>query len=269
MKIQELRLIGCVRLLKGGSTKPILIRAYDENNDIKLYVLKTFSDRHVTSNFSVAKEILACELANIFDLPVPEYGLINFNHSLLDEFLSKDEIDTIDLGYKFCSEYLPIGPIYSSLTKYSYLKQYDIENIFAFDNLIMNIDRGGHRNKPNLLVGDQDFLMIDHELIFHFFDENCENKNFNYENVFESFKTYNNHIFYPHLNKLSANKKKLLFDEFIELLRYTNFNSLNNVFNELDKFNVNYSGKRHIFAYLNWAKTNFNLFREILLSRIQ
>jgi hypothetical protein len=38
--------------------------------------------------------------------------------------------------------------------------------------MIFNSDRGGYRNKPNLLVDEDGFILIDHELTLHLLDDN-------------------------------------------------------------------------------------------------
>ncbi len=199
---------------------------------------------------------------------MPDYGLINFDHSILSDFFAKDEINSLDEGYKFCSEFKPIGPVFSPLTKFRYLKSYDIENVFAFDNLILNVDRGGPRNKPNLLIGDSGFLLIDHELILPFINGIEEGMDFSFKQKFNSFSQYQRHIFYHSLKKTKAIEKEYLFDEFIEMLRYENFEMLKDLFNELERFNIEFGEKNNIFAYFDWVKSNLDFIQKQLVERI-
>lgn len=146
-------------LNKGGSTKPWLVSCIDtELNSFEetACVLKLFSPAHVNDTNCIAKEFLCNELATQFDLSVPEPYFINpFDKDFLatlDTAIKKD-IDTRFKGLSFASRLIP-ATILNPDVKSSNYDIHDCAMVFAFDCLILNQDRGGYRNKPNLLVDD-------------------------------------------------------------------------------------------------------------------
>ncbi len=112
----------------------------------------------------MAKEILVSELSKSFSLSTPEFGIIKLDQAALSIVYEPSRIEILDTGYKFCSKFAEPGyAIFSHIISSGYLRDYDVENLFAFDVIIHNIDRGGKRGKPNLLINDKDLLLIDHE----------------------------------------------------------------------------------------------------------
>jgi len=266
--MQELRLNNFVDIIKGGSSKPVLINAFDENGIEKTYVMKTYKKKFVKENFSVAKEIIITFLAKEFDLPIPEYGVIKIDNKELITFYSDAEIKLLDNDYKFCTEYHEGYVIMSSLASNKLLKEYEIENLFAFDNLIMNVDRGGFRNKPNLLLNDDDMMLIDHEQTLAFINSFENIKDVNHFNTFNNFY-YQNHIFWNTLKNINNTRKVHLFEEFIEILRLLNIDKLNLIFDKMDYFGIVYGDKSLIFAYLYWAKQNYSYINKVLIDRLR
>lgn len=264
--MQELRLTGFDSVIKGGSTKPILINAINEDNVEKAYVMKTYSSEYEKQNFSLAKEIFITHLAGEFDLPVPVCGVIKIDNNDLKKFYTEEEINKLDKGYKFCTEYHPGYVIMNSIVSQKHLNDYEIENLFAFDNLIMNTDRGGFRNKPNLLLKDNEMLLIDHEQTLAFINGFAQNE-VNYHNTFINYY-YKNHIFWATLKRIKGQKKAHLFDEFTEVLRMLNIEKLKSVFDKLDFYGIGYGEKNIIFAYLYWAKNNSDFINKALLNRL-
>lgn len=260
-----LQLVSIKGLLpKGGSTKPLLIEASDINGNIKPYVLKIYKEKHVTEDYSVAKEILANEIAKEFDLPVPNYGVINFDHKLLKDYYPKEYISLIDRGNKFCSEYLEGFQIFNPYAKNHVLKDYDLGGVFAFDNIILNTDRGGFRNKPNLLVNDDGFLLIDHELTMFFYSQKV-NDNIDFKGKFCAY-FFRKHIFYDLLKK--KRNKDDLFEESVEHLRNFDLSKIDAIFAGLDNFNIRNKGKDNCYYYFKWLKDNNNFVFNTLKQRI-
>ncbi|APY07175.1 hypothetical protein BWZ20_02140 [Winogradskyella sp. J14-2] len=264
MNIKELKLVAIRKEQIGGSTRPLIIDAEDEDSNISSYVLKLYNKKSITQNFAVAKEILILELAKEFDLPVPDYGIINFDHKYLTSYFDEKYIENLDSGYKFCSKIVDGVVIFNPLVKNTYLQDYDIENVFAFDNLILNIDRGGYHNKPNLLVNDEDFVLIDHELTLPFYSH-PQSSNINYWNTFMTYNC-NNHIFLKFLKKMK--KTELIFDEFQIHLDNLNLTIFDDIFDNFDKFNINNSGKNACLDYFKWAKLNNVKIVRLLNNRI-
>jgi hypothetical protein len=259
--MQVLKLVSIDGLAAGGSSKPLLITAVAEDKKAKQYVVKLFKTDNIEQNYSVAKEIFINELAKEFALSVPDYALIKIRKEDILNFyegsgteLTDDELDRInklDNGYKFCSEFMGQYLIFSPLVSLPFIKDYDIENLFCFDNLVLNVDRGGYRDKPNLLINDREILLIDHELTLPFINNTSENPN--YHNYIRNYQ-YERHILTRHLRALRS--KDNLFVEFFESLRYIRIDKFNTLFDEMDDYKINYGDRNKIFAYLNWAKTN-------------
>ena len=180
------------------------------------------------------------------------------------EYYDKQELEKIDNGYKFCSEYHGQHLIFNPLVSLSYIKDYDIENLFAFDNIIINTDRGGFRDKPNLLINDTNILLIDHEQTIPFINNLSEDPN--YFNYLKNYP-YERHILTKHLKGLRL--KNNLFTEFFEMLKVININRFNVVLDNLDKFGVKYGDRDKIFAYLNWVKNNRTFINNHLIGIIK
>ncbi len=266
--MQVLELSNYEDIIKGGSSQPILITAFDDGGICKPYVMKTYKKKYIEENFSVAKEILIIELAKEFDLPVPNYGIIKTDNKDLKSFYDQEHIDLLDDGYKFCTEYYEGYVIVSAVASSKFLKDYETENLFAFDNLIMNVDRGGFRNKPNLLIQDEEMLLIDHEQTFPFINSFPNNSTINFHSIFNNFY-YQNHIFWNTLKKRQKAKKEMLFEEFMEVLKNLNIEKYRAIFAEMDKYDIRYGEINTIFAYLYWCKNNCNYIKKVLIDRLK
>lgn len=265
--MQILKITNIRGILKGGSTKPLLITAINDSNEEVPYVMKSYKEKNVEINFTIAKEILISELAKKFDLPVPAYGLVKVSNFQLSKFYTAEEINNIDNGYKFCTLYKEGALVANNELNKKYLDAYDYSKLFAFDNLIMNSDRGGFTNKPNLLYTDNKMILIDHELSLPFYNSNNESE-INFYNSFNVFFS-KKHIFWISLNNLPKKDKEYIFEEFIEILRTMNFDFLNFIFEEFDKYNIAYGNKDVIFSYLYWAKNNFLHIQRTLNQKIK
>lgn len=250
--MQILKLVSIHDFIQGGSSRPLLITAVNHEGIIKQYVMKLYKTDWVEQNYTVAKEVFISELAKEFNLSTPNYGLIKVDDEMLLDFFIQEEIDAFDKGYKFCSEFMgQYTPVEKNLISLPFIKQYDIENLFCFDNLIFNVDRGGYRNKPNLLINDEEFLLIDHEQTLPFI--NNSEKEVNY---YLYIKHYQHQLHITSNFFKSLRKKDNLFDEFFESLRLINVNKYHQLFDDMDEVNIQYGNREKIFSYLNWAKTN-------------
>lgn len=134
----------------------------------------------------------------------------------------------------------------------------------------MNLDRGGYRNKPNLLVDDDGFILIDHELTFNFIDSEND---LSFNKIIEVFHSnswlsfYQKHVFFSSLKNYRGVKKNL-FDTFDESLRTININSILELIDELERFKVQMGNIHLLVDYLKYLKQNSNQFRNILLGLI-
>ena len=259
-----LQLVTIGGIIIGGTTKPLNIIALDERGNPSKYIMKVFTQRQIHQGISVAKEIICSELAKQFDLICPSYGIINFAHDEFIDIYDIERLNSLDLGHKFCSKFVEQSAIFNPLVTNSFLKDYEVANIFAFDFLVYNIDRGGVRNKPNLLINDANLILIDHELTFPFVDHS--NNLIDYE-VYLANYPYQNHILIKHLKSLR--EKEAIFDEFLEMLKHLNINVLNAIFDEMDEFNIPYVERQKFMTYFAWAKNNVTIFERYLKGMIR
>lgn len=247
--MQILKLVNIDGFIDGGSSKPLLITAVNELGKVNQYVMKLFKKSYVDQNFSVAKEILISELAKEFNLNVPNYALIDIDHNLLIDYFDKDELEKLDLGYKFCSEFNGQYVIFNPLVSLQFIKYYDIANLFAFDNVIINSDRGGFRNKPNLLVNDDEILLIDHEQTLPFINNSYSNPN--YFTYLQNYP-YQRHLVITHLKSLRL--KNGIFDEFLEMLKQLNIEKFIIIFDKLEVLNIKFGERDDFLLFLDWLK---------------
>lgn len=258
----------------GGSTKPWRIVAIpygDAVLDETAYVVKIFSDKNVQQGNSIGKEFICNLLAGEFDLGVPEAGIINPYDEEFYNTLTPTEQDVLSKkfqGMTYCSK-LTNGILVNEQLRGSF-NIHDCATLFAFDCLILNVDRGGHRDKPNLLVDDDGFILIDHELTLNIIDDE-DGKAFS--KLVENFNvgswpgTYQKHLFFSLLRSYKGSKKNL-FDTFEEGLRFLNIDKIQSNLNELQNEGISVGASDILISYLRLLKQNSHKFRNILLGLI-
>lgn len=260
----------------GGSTKPwrvVAIPEGEESLEEGAYVVKTFTPVQDRQAHSIAKEFIGNALAAQFDLNVPEAFIINLHDEDFKSTLNDEILKVLSLkheGYTFASRLLNNATIINEEVRGNSFAISDCATLFAFDCLVVNIDRGGYRNKPNLLVDDEGFFLIDHELSIPFIDgENDESLNGLieklYSNTWPDF--YQRHLFYARLKTFKGSKKNL-FDTFEELLRNLDINSVRKLITELADYGISMGQIDLLIAYLSTLKQNAARFRNILLGII-
>jgi len=259
-----LQLVQIHKTLEGGSSYPLLVTAVDSSGTLKKYVLKLFKNTDVCNSFSTAKEIIACELAKEFNLITPDYGIINFDHNLLEPFYTTEHLTHLYKGYKFCSEYVSNSVLYNGGLSKTFNDNYDIANLFAFDNIIINVDRGGFRNKPNLLINDDNIFLIDHEQTLPFINDQYNNPNYYIYTINYQYKL---HVAFDYLNR--QRNKDGYFDEFIEMLTYFEPKKILHTFELLDKYNIPYGDKYYFHEYFIWLKTKKDFIYKSLNQRFK
>lgn len=262
--MEPLRLVSIGEVMKGGTTKPVNIIALNNSDVPTKYVMKVFTESQIAQGASVAKEIICNELSKQFDLNGPDYGIIKVDHNEFAGIYDAERIAMLHSGYKFCSEYLEGSAIFNPLVTNSFLKDYEVAMIFAFDLLVYNADRGGFRNKPNLLINDKGLYIIDHELTFPFIADGLEDVN--YERYLVNYP-YQQHILIGYLKSLR--NKNGLFDEFVEMLKVLNLNDLYSTFDFLEKFDITHVERQKFMHYFAWAKNNVAVFDRYLKAMIQ
>ncbi|MGN6640063.1 MAG: HipA family kinase [Mucilaginibacter sp.] len=260
---------------KGGSTKPWKIITINPDQDQPLeipYVLKLFTKNQVTQQNPIGKEFLCNFLASEFDLIAPECGVVRLSPTFLDT-LEKNQFNEFGhkyQGHTFASRLCTDAILYTENMPRSFpIKDY--VNIFTFDCLTFNADRGGFRNKPNILVDDDGFILIDHELTFFFSDGHSKKA---FEVVVENIEkntispfAYNKHVFYRVLKHYKGSKKNI-FDEARESLKNLNINAVNTYISNLEKYDIKVGSKVLIIDYLSYIKQNSDKYINILLGLI-
>lgn len=263
-------------LLKtGGSTKPwvvFAIRDGEQQPDETPYVVKLFTADNVKQQPCIAKEFIGNHLAGEFDLQVPHAGIIDLGSEDFQATLDPDTLKILSgkhVGTTFASR-LVDGTLVNDQLRNSFTNMIDLASIFAFDCLILNIDRGGIRNKPNLLMDDEGFILIDHELSLYLMDDRSGKAfhkvigNFN-KNTTEYL--YEKHLFYPRLKNYKGNKK-ILFNSFEESLKQLNLYGLKELLYNLNKSGIDIGASNFLIDYLRILKQDPTKFCKILLGII-
>lgn len=262
--MHPLKLIFINGKITESSNYPLEVWALDENNEKGRYYFKPFRQGSVNI-YPTAKEIIACELSVLFDLPTPSYSILDINKSKLSEHYTENELRKFYPGYKFCSKKLEQYVVFdSSVVSIGFLKEYEIINIFAFDFLIQNNDRGSRKGKPNLLINDDNLVMIDHELSLYFICSQPSIK-LDYETTLSLYRG-SDHVLYNNIKAIKI--KSHIFDKFCELLLNLDINALDNVFNGMDKFNIEYGDRLDYYLYFDWCKKNVEIVKKYLLASI-
>ena len=192
--------------LIGGSTKPLLLSVQTENGFDK-YVVKVFTNRQTFQYSPLANEVYSHFLAKGFDINTPDIALIHFGKDFVRTLPKdvkeriKNQNDSLFFGSKYHEGYVQYIPAKHHRT----FDSSDIELLFAFDVLIRNIDRRG--GKPNLLINNNNYLAIDHEL--------CLGINKTFDEYYSSYEWHfigglkgqrdRMHIFKDRLHRISKN----------------------------------------------------------------
>ena len=241
--------------IEGGSTKPILIEAVNNQDEIGQYVLKLFTKDQEQKNFSTSKEFISSLIASEFDVNSPECFVVQLHKSYVIDLYSEQELKNYDFNYHFCTKFIDGCVTFNPNSHNKFLSKYDFANVFAFDFLVLNMDR--ERRKPNLLIKDDDFYVIDHELTFPFYSRPRGVLENHTKQVFYSqMNAFNvsSHIFYHFMKK--QNKDESCFNEFEDNLRRLNFNKIQELFKDFSIFNILNEGINSLTDYLLWCKRN-------------
>ena len=260
---------------QGSSTKPWVVFAIERNDEFiqspQPYVVKLFSKKNVIQQPCIAKEFICNILAKEFDLITPDSGIINLHDKKFAKTLNRtnrNELFSKHQGLTFASKLhdgFIVNPNIMVTEDYEMMAR-----IYSFDCLVLNLDRGGQRNKPNLMICGEDFMLIDHELTFSFIDYNNKDTldiildNLNKLNFLHQFKS---HLFYKNLINYKGDKENI-FNTFIEYLKHININKINKVVEELRSNNISIKESHYLIEYLNAVKKDSEKFRLILIKSI-
>jgi hypothetical protein len=247
--------------MKGGRNRPWLLTVNTEEGEA-LFVTKFFAQRDIEQQNALSREIFTNVLASELGLAVPSMALITiddvFRSTLNDQL---HQLKSKHTKYAFGTEYIPGKKTYSPALLAKQLANYDIESIFAFDVLTLNTDR--RIKKPNILLDDKQYYLIDHEHTFSLsaIDLNAKNR--------VGLYRLNKHIFYQALNKKSKYGNEPEFNTFRELFHHLNIDVLDPYITFLNNEGYKTDDCFIIKRYLRELKSEISYFMDIVKGGIQ
>ncbi|WP_286733059.1 MULTISPECIES: HipA family kinase [Sphingobacterium] len=231
-----------IEVMKGGSTKPILVAALNNEGIFAHYVVKLYKTKHERSAYPTFKECVVNYLIDEFELRTPKCYLAKIPEYIIQsgsKKVTQFKMENVQ-QYSLNERKLSFEYIKASTAGFNDQFEFSISEyatIYAFDFFILNVDRGGQNNKPNLMIDDEGFFLIDHELTFNFLnnsnlddvgeDLHLDSSDLHSDDiiVFERIKSLiqqgkTNYNFRKHLffNKLKQDFDPRIFDDFIFLL---------------------------------------------------
>ena len=247
--------------MKGGSTRPWLVTVLKDQQPVP-YVAKLYTEINNEQNSTVFKECVCSYLAKEFDLDTPEPALIDFTPAFIKTLPDRyrEILQQKDSRLKFATMLLP-SPYenYSPALQDGFLKSYDIATIYAFDNLILNVDR--RIDKPNLFFRDGYVSLIDHELTLattkNAYNELTNNKLWTHN--------YPRHLFFEPLKKMSIEDKQGIYDTFsYYLTELVDLRFMPKILDQLDDCGYMLESYESINRYLCAAQNNAKRFIQLI-----
>lgn len=254
--------VGFEKVMLGGTTRPWLVNVLENGKPVP-YVVKLYTEKYNEDNCSVLKEAICSYLASEFEIQVPEPALINFSQGFIATLPAEQQAELAkkDSRLKFGCRLIEAGyENFSPQLSGTYLQNYDIGTIYAFDNLILNHDR--KTEKPNLFFKNSRVVLIDHEHTFTLAKGATDALNATREwppilNI--------GHLFFPHLVKLEAEAKRGIFDTFQSYLEsMVNFQGLDAIYDQLERCGHPISAYFDIRDYLRVAKAKSSFLKLII-----
>ena len=253
-----------------GSTKPCLMTLADDKGKlIGEYVVKIFKPQNISQSANTNKEVYGSILASEFELSTPKAVLAKVDQNIIDKLNQSVRYKGFNLirGTYFASEYIDNALDYSNAVNLR-VENWEIENIFAFDVLIRNIDR--HIKKPNLFFKDREICLIDHELSFatNLLDKSFtdmvkdKRKYWNFVEI-ENERIKRKHLFLSHLRERNR-KKTVEFDTFREYLTTFDIDILDDYNQQLIDLGNDSDIYPIIKSYLIDVKSHSGLFIQLL-----
>lgn len=246
----------------GGRNRPWLLSVETETG-IKLFVAKFFSQRDIDQQNALCKEVYASVLANELGLNTPATALITIDDQFR-ETLPREQQETLKnkhTSYAFGSEFIDGTFTFSPSQHITELADYDIESVFAFDVLILNTDR--RKRKPNILLDDKQYYLIDHEHTLLLPMHGVQPK--------KQMATYrfDNHIFYNALHRKATYGNQPEFATFIEHFRRLNCDVLDSYGFTLSNKGYETGDSLVIKQYLEKLKRDITYFIHIVKGGVQ
>lgn len=262
--------------LIGGSSYPFIVMVMNEEGEYieQPYVVKVFKQRNIEQYQPTNKEFYANALAKAFDIKVPNAALIYVGEDMIENLKKQEKYANFDLlaGYYYGSEYFKNNALYDK-SKLKDLEEWGADNIFAFDTLIVNVDR--RTRKPNILIVDEEYYLIDHELTlnvvkpcnFYMDIEHLEARWGFF--IKKDIGKQGEHIFYKVL-KEHHSKDQITFDEFEGNLRDIDLGGIiASVAEELREREIDVSDAAKIIEYLDCIKENRTDFINLLKALLE
>jgi len=164
--------LDCIEIrgrLRGGNTTPLLAVGMDAEQRPHTIVLKLRAPEGKLGSDHFGGISLACELtcsmlARLLELGVPDYHIVEIEPAITEAQHDRAlrELLRRNIGLNFGCAYLPEAAPWSPRRSIRTEDVFNaIEDVFAFDALVINNDR--QREKPNLLATPA-VVMIDHSL---------------------------------------------------------------------------------------------------------
>lgn len=253
------------RIEKGGRTRPIIVTVKDEDKKFKQYVVKLYSKSDVQQNLAVARDVITVALASEFDLKTPKPAFIRLDDSFLQTLTTdlQTEIQQKDNRLKFGCELLEdVNNFNDNLPNNIIEGLWQIDTVFAFDNLVRNFDR--RTEKTNLLLQNREIYLIDHEYCLTIDQQvidKLDTQNWIY--------AYENHVFYKFLSGRKKTTKDQYFNEFEELLKVIDVKVIDSYVAQLHELRFPTPNIEILKEYLQNCKQNSHKFVTLLKGILQ
>lgn len=258
------RAIQKISSLEGGTTKPWKVIVLEENTPVP-YVVKFFNTKDIEEAHHVAHEVFSNALVKHLDLSCPDAALIVLDEAFIETLSEEDRLflASKDERVKFGSKFIEGSVPYNSAAPRYTFERYEVEHIYAFDNLVFNVDR--RVLKPNILLQDNGYYLIDHELSLPINLKIIQNLN---KGV--SFYEFKNHIFYKYLKSAKHENRINYFESFEEILRYSRpRETLLPLKNQLVSLRHPVGDFDTLIEYLTLVKQNPTIFTGILKAQMR
>ena len=181
------------------------------------------------------------------EIPVPVPVTIDISDEFIELYSDKEYHATLQnsRGLNFGTKYLDSMPTWTDAHYKNKLLHQAIQSTFIFDAFIENVDR--NKIKPNMLVGNDQIYLIDHEISFSFADLIA------YQNLTPWRLTENDCVlFQQHL--------------FYNYLKGKNF-CCEKLFEKIATLNEDFWDSAYYYLPNEWIHEKYNTIREHLLKR--
>ncbi len=240
----------------------VLVRG--ANGKPQKFVVKPFRALHQRQYTPLVSEVFGAVLAGEFELPHPEPALVEFSAAFQATLAAPEvqQLHGIDSNLHYGCQLLDGAYPYAPALTAAAIAQYDAETIYAFDNLIRNMDR--RAGKPNLLLFEQEAYLINHELSCLVPDNTVDQLQ---QGRWEH--NYREHLFYPTLRNPTLFAADNAFIEFTNFLRRLNPDVLRPYLDQLVAHRIPVRDVEGFIRYPCYQKAHSHQFTALLRQTIQ